>query len=83
MKLVTKVKKINYLVLYVPLSEIFEECKSNMKSTWRLLNKVITKRKSRNSVQSSFIIDNKEITDPMEIANHFSLIVEEGINSKV
>ena len=42
-----------------------------MKSTWRLLNEVINKRKSRNSVQSSFIIDNKEITDPMEIANHF------------
>ena len=42
----------------------FEECKSNMKSTWRLLNEIINKRKSRNSVQSSFIIDNKEITDP-------------------
>ena len=48
----------------------FEECKSNMKSTWRLLNEVINKRKSRNSVQS-FFIDDKEITDPMEIANHF------------
>ena len=43
-----------------------------MKSTWRLLNEIINKRKSRNSVQSSFVIDNKEITDPMEIANHFS-----------
>ena len=41
-----------------------------MKSTWRLLNEIINKRKSRNSVQSSFVIDNKEITDPMEIANH-------------
>ena len=45
----------------------FEECKSNMKSTWRLLNEVFNKR---NSVQS-FFIDNKEITDPMEIANQF------------
>ena len=42
-----------------------------MKSTWRLLNEVINNRKSRNSVQSSFFIDNKEIPDPMEIANHF------------
>ena len=49
----------------------FEDCKSNMKSTWRLLNEIINKRKSRNMVQSSFIIDNKEITDPMEIASHF------------
>ena len=49
----------------------FEECKSNMKSTWRPLNEIINKRKSRNSMQSSFVIDNKEITDPMEIANHF------------
>ena len=49
----------------------FEEYKSNMKSTWRLLNEVINKRKSRNSVHSSFIIDSKEITDPLEIANHF------------
>ena len=48
----------------------FEECESNMKSTSRLLNEIINKRKSRNSVQSSFIIDNK-FTDPMEIANHF------------
>ena len=49
----------------------FEECKSNMKSTWRLLNEIINKRKSRNSVQSSFIIDNKEITDSIKITNHF------------
>ena len=49
----------------------FEECKSNMKSTRRLLNEIINKSKGRNSVQSSFIIDNKEITDPMEIGNHF------------
>ena len=42
-----------------------------MKSTWRLLNEIINKRKSRNSVQSSFIIHNKEITDPMETADHF------------
>ena len=42
-----------------------------MKSTWRLLNEIINKRKSRNSVQCSFIIHNKEITDPMEIADHF------------
>ena len=42
-----------------------------MKSTWRLLNEIINKRKSRNNEQSSFIIHNKEITDPMEIANHF------------
>ena len=41
-----------------------------MKSTWRLLNEVINKRKSRKSVQSSFIIL-LLITDPMEIANHF------------
>ena len=32
----------------------FGECKSNMKSTWRLLNEVINKRKSGNCVQSSF-----------------------------
>ena len=32
----------------------FEEYKSNMKSTWRLLNEVINKTKSRNSAQSSF-----------------------------
>ena len=32
------------------------------------LNEIINKRKSRNSVQSSIT---KEITDPMEMANHF------------
>ena len=60
----------------------FEECKSNMKSTWRLLNEVINKRKTRNSVQSSFIIDNKEITDPLACRLQcFSSVYEECLMS--
>ena len=49
-----------------------EECKSNMKSTWRLLNEVlINNKKSKSYLQTTFNNDNREISDPIEIADHF------------
>ena len=48
-----------------------EECKSNMKSTWRLLNEVLNNKKSKSYLQTTFNNDNREISDPIEIADHF------------
>ena len=48
-----------------------EECKSNMKSTWRLLNEVLNNKKSKSYLQTTFNNDNREISDPIAIADHF------------
>ena len=42
-----------------------------MKSTWRLLNEVFNNKKSKNRLSTSFKVDNMEISDPVQIANHF------------
>ena len=42
------------------------------KATWRVLNEVINKKKSKTKFPSSFKVDdNTEISDPVEIANTF------------
>ena len=43
-----------------------------MKLTWRLVNEVINKRKTKQSLPSAFMSDGKMITDHFEIANRFS-----------
>ena len=48
-----------------------EDEKSNIKSTWKILNEVINKKRSKLTFPSSFKEGNTEITDPMEIANRF------------
>ena len=53
----------------------FEETKSNMKTTWRLVNEVINKTKVKYKLNSTFKIDGQEFCNPMEIANKFSQYV--------
>ena len=48
-----------------------QESKSNVKATWRLLNEVIKKTKTKSKLNSTFKIDGQEICDPLEIANKF------------
>ena len=48
-----------------------EECKSNMKSTWRILNEVINRKKMNTSKSVTFSQNNQNISDPLEIANNF------------
>ena len=48
-----------------------EECKSNMKSTWRILNEVINRKKMNTSKSVTFSHNNQNISDPLEIANKF------------
>ena len=48
-----------------------EDAKNDIRTTWKLLNEVINKRKNNPSLPSSFKSDGKTITDPMDIANRF------------
>lgn len=48
-----------------------EETKSDIKATWKILNEIINKKHRKTKTNSKFIIDNKEISDPIEIADRF------------
>ena len=45
--------------------------KKNLKETWKLINEVINKRKSRLLMPQSFNSNGRSITDPTDIANEF------------
>ena len=45
------------------------DAKNNIRTTWKLLNEVINKRKNNPSLPSSFKSGGKTITDPMDIAD--------------
>ena len=49
----------------------FEQCKSNIKKTWNILNEVLGRTK-RDTTSDFFIIDQEKISDPKLIANHFN-----------
>ena len=49
----------------------FESAKNDFRTTWKLLNEVINKRKSKSPLPSSFASEGKTITDPVEIADKF------------
>ena len=50
----------------------FEENKTNTKQTWKYLNDIINKKKNKlNRINTFLSQDNREISDPLEIANRF------------
>ena len=50
---------------------IFERAKTDLKETWNLISEIINKRKAKPSLPSSFNVDGKTVTDPLDIANGF------------
>ena len=52
---------------------IFNEYKRNMKKTWRIINKTLTRNKEGSELPSIFCHDDKELTNPTEIANAFNV----------
>ena len=48
-----------------------EENKSNIKQTWKLSNDIINRKKNKYKTNTVFTHDNREISDPLEIANRF------------
>ena len=49
----------------------FENAKGNLKQTWKILNEIFNKRKTRSKMPSTFIHNNQEISNPFRIANIF------------
>lgn len=45
--------------------------KQNLKATWKIINEIINKRKPRVPLPSKFKLNNKDISNPAEIADHF------------
>ena len=48
-------------------TKLEESKKSNMKSTWRILNEVINRKKMNTSKSVTFSQNNQNISDPLEI----------------
>ena len=73
-KVLRKLFKLSHLIRIAKRSYYdrkFEIAKKDLKSTWKLLNEVINKRKSKSPLPSSFKSESRTITDPVEIANRF------------
>lgn len=49
----------------------FEQAKSDLKTTWKLINEVINIRKKKSFYPTSFNINNNMISDPKKIADEF------------
>ena len=49
-----------------------QDVKSNTHATWKILNEVLNRKKSKPRVNTVFRSDNQEISDPIEVANRFS-----------
>ena len=48
-----------------------EDAKSNTHATWKILNEVLNRKKSRPQLNTIFKSDGQEISDPVEVANRF------------
>ena len=49
-----------------------QDVKSNTHATWKILNEVLNRKKSKPQVNTVFKSDDLEISDPIEVANRFS-----------
>ena len=66
--------KLNHLICIAKRTYYdskLEDAKNDLRTTWKLVNEVINKRKNNPSPPSSFKSDDKTITDPMDIADRF------------
>jgi len=49
-----------------------EQSKSDVKNTWKILNKILNKNSSKQNYPDSFKVDDKAISEPRQIANKFA-----------
>ena len=60
--------------------------KSNIKLTWKILNRIINKNNSKSKISDTFICDDVKITDPLQIANkfcHYFTNIEPNLGNKI
>ena len=64
------------------LQEKLEDCKTNTRETWKILNNIIGKRKSETKYSNEFRFgENRVVLESKEIANHFNkFFVDIGTN---
>ena len=64
-----KIKRIAKKMYY---SNKLNELNGNLRLTWKLINEIINKNKSRSELPSNFLKEDNMISDPLEIANYFN-----------
>ena len=58
-----------------------EDCKTNTRETWKILNNIIGKRKSETKYSNEFCVGENRVLESKEIANHFNkFFVDIGTN---
>ena len=53
-------------------NKAFDECKGDLKHSWKLINEVINKRKPKSELSDAFLVNKSLITDPVKISNKFN-----------
>lgn len=53
-------------------SQLFERCKNNLKMTWKAINDVLNRNKTKSSFPDTFQIDGKSTSDRTTIVNAFN-----------
>ena len=53
-------------------NRVFDTYKSDMKKTWKTINKTLSRNKFSSELPSSFLHNDLELKDPFEIANVFN-----------
>ena len=53
-------------------SNKLNELKGSLRLTWKLINEIIDKNKSRSELPSNFLKEDNMISDPLDIANYFN-----------
>ena len=52
--------------------------KSNMKETWKILNSIINKKTAKARLNTTFNLDGRETSDPLEIADKFCFLLQQS-----
>lgn len=53
-------------------SNKLNQVKGNLRLTWKLINEIINKNKSRSELRNNFLKKDNLISDPLEKANYFN-----------
>ena len=76
MKIGTKSTRIELTCILRTAKHLYYEAKlesnkTNVKATWKVINEIINKKRHSTSLPSTFIDNNLNVTNPLDIANRF------------
>ncbi len=79
-----EIKKINFKTLDYLVNQAIQDAQNNyyfntfnsqkgdMKKTWETINDTLNRKKKNTQFPSEFLVDNKSVINPADIANHFN-----------